>query len=136
MAPAPQDSSQGESNATQGNLAETLHAPEDDSAHIDSAPLGARSKGKKRRRSSSGGVKGNLPNNRGPKVAGVLGRAKGTRAQKAGSWGANSSPLEEKHEKYSKEGRDWEAEPCMFTGVPAQRFTDYICCSLKAKIMI
>jgi hypothetical protein len=122
-APAPQDNSGGEGNANQGNSAAISHALEDNLAHMGSAPLTTLNRGKKRRRASSGSVQGNLPNIRGPKVAGVVRRAKGKvgkHARKAGSQDANPSPSEEKSDKSSREGRDSEAELRMFTGVSAQ----------------
>jgi hypothetical protein len=77
-------------------------------------------KGKKRRRASSGGIQGNLPNARGPKAAGTIPRAKGKQDQKADSRDANPSPPEERSDKSIKGGGDREAEPSMFTSVPAQ----------------
>jgi hypothetical protein len=140
IAPAAQDSSRGEVNATQGNSAAAFHAPEDNLSHIGSASLSTPNNGKKRRRSSSGGVQGNLSNPRGPKIARVMrraqGKAKGKQAQKADSPDANSSPSEEKSDRYSQEGRDQEAGPCMFAEMPAQRFADDIRCSLKAQTTI
>jgi hypothetical protein len=84
MPSAPQDNSGGEGNVTQGNSAATLHALEDNLAHTGSTSLSTLNRGKKRRRASSGG-QGSLPNTRGPKVAGVIRKAKGKQAQKAGS---------------------------------------------------
>jgi hypothetical protein len=60
-------------------------------------------------------TQGNLLNYCGPKVAGVIRRPKGKQAQKAGLWGDNPLPPEEK---FSEERRDRETDPRMFTGVP------------------
>ena len=48
------------------------------------------------------------------------------------SSGANPLPPEEKSSKSSKEGRNREAEPRMFAGVPDQHFANDTCCSQKA----
>lgn len=128
MAPAPQDNSQAEGNVAQGNSAATSNALEDNPVNIGSASL---SKGRKRRRASSGSgqVKlGSFSNARGPKAAGVARRAKGKQAQKAGSWGSNPSPPEEESEKSSQDGEDLKAESrmYMFTRVPVQHFAEDI----------
>jgi hypothetical protein len=126
MGSAPQDDSGRESNAAQGISAATFHALEGNLAHVGSTSPSARNKGKKRRCASSGGVQGNISNTRGPKAAGVIHRAKGKQAETAGSCDANPSPLEEKSDKSTKEGRDQEAGPRMFIGVPIQSFpNDY-----------
>lgn len=118
---ASQGNLEEEGNAMQYNSAATSHALKDNLAHMGSAPLSTPSRAKKRRRASSGGLQGNLPNIRGPKVAGVIRRTKGKQAQKASSQDANpSSPLEQKFYTSSQESRDLEAELCMFTGVSAQ----------------
>jgi hypothetical protein len=129
---APQDHSGGESNATQGHSAATLHAQEDNLAHIGSASLNMPNKRRKRRRTSLGGVKGNLPSTHGPNLARIMHRAKGKQAQRVGSLDANPSSPEEQPGTSSQKSRDREAEPCMFTRVPAQHFADDICCSLNA----
>jgi hypothetical protein len=67
-----------------------------------------------------GGGQGYLPNARGPKASGVIRRAKEKQSQKAGSWDANPSPSEPKSNRSSKEGRDQDAEPCMFVEVIVQ----------------
>lgn len=118
VASAPQGNSGQESNATQGNLAATFHAPENNSAHMGSGSPSTRNKGKKRRRASSGGVQGNISNTRGPKIAGVIRRPKRKQARTAGSLDANTSPPEEKSDKSSQEGRDPEGEPRMFLEFP------------------
>jgi hypothetical protein len=115
---APQDNS-GEGNATRGNSAATF-------------PLSPRNKGGKRRRASSGG-QGNLPNARGPKVSGVIRRAKEKQGKMAGSWDANPSPPEPKSNRSPKEGRDRVAEPSMFAEIIVQHFDDIIQCSLKGE---
>jgi len=97
--------------------------------------LSMRSKGKKCLHNFLGGVQGNLLNTCGPKVAALRCRAKakGNRAQKAGPWDANlSSPGHIS----SQEGCDQEVEPCMSTKGPLQHFADYLCCQLKAQVMI
>jgi len=94
-----------------------------------------RSKGKKHLRNFSGGVQGNLLNTRGPKVAALRRRAKakGNWAQKAGPQDANlSSPGHIS----LQEGCDQEVEPRMSTKGPLQHFADYLCCQLKAQVMI
>ena len=85
MESAPQDNQGGDGNATQGNLAPTSHILEDNLTHMGSASLGMLNRGnsgKKHRCTSSGGLQGNLPNAHGPKVAGVVRRARGKQAQK------------------------------------------------------
>jgi hypothetical protein len=109
---------------------------EDNPAHISSTSLSPCNKGKKRRRAYSGGVQGNVTNTRGPKVAGVIRRAKRKQDQKAGSWDTNLSPPEEKSDKTVQDGSDHEAEPSMFSGVPIQNFTNGIYFSLKGQAMI
>lgn len=104
--------------------------------HISSASLSPCNKWKKRRRASSGGVQGNISNTRGPKVAGVIPRAKRKWVQKAGLWDANPSPPEDKSDKSIQEGSDREAEPRMFIGVPVQNFANDIYFSLKRQAMI
>jgi len=136
MISAPQNNLRGEGNATQGNLAATSHALEDDLAHIGSAHPNMPNKERKCWHASSGGVQGNLPNTRGPKAARVMQRAKGKKAQKSGSWNVNLSPPEGKSNKSSQEGRDWEAEPRMFTGVPVQYFANGMHWAPKAQMMI
>ena len=121
MAPAPPQDSTG---------------VEDNLAHISSASLSLRNKWKKRRHASSGGVQGNISNTHGPKVAGVIPRAKQEQVQKAGLWDANPSPPEERSDKSIQEGSDREAEPCMFTGVLVQNFANDIYFSLKWQTMI
>src|SRR4029077_17178705 len=79
-----------------------------------------RSKGKRRLRAFSAGVQGNLSHTRSPKVA-ALGRtakAKGKRAQKAGSSDANPSFPGHTLNISSQEGCDRDVEPCMFTKGP------------------
>jgi hypothetical protein len=71
---------------------------------------------------------------RGPKAARVIHRVKAKQAQKAGLWGANTSPPEETSA--SQRGIDLEAAPCTFAGVPVQQFSDDICCLLKEQTMI
>src|SRR6266849_7462330 len=123
MGLAPQDNS-GEGNATQDSSAATPHAPKDNLEDIGGTSLRAHSKGKKRRRASSGGTQGNLLNSCGPKVAGIIRRPKEKQVQKAGSRDDNPSSPEEK---LSQEGRDRETEPRMFTRVPVQHSTDNLC---------
>jgi hypothetical protein len=138
MASAPQDDSGKEGSATQFNSAATSHALKDNLANIGSESLSMANKGKKRRHSSSGGAQGNPLNARGPKVAGVIRRAKGKQAQKACLWDANPSPPEEKSDTFSQEGRDLKVKPrmFMFTRDPVKHFADGICCSLQAQTMI
>lgn len=133
---SPQDNSGVEENASQGNSAATSPAPKDNLAIIGSAslPVSSRNKGKKRRRASSGGGQGNLPNTRGPKVAGAIRRSK--RGGEAGSWDANPSPAEQKSDRSPQGGRDPDAEPRMFAGVIVQHFDNDIRCSLKVHTMI
>src|SRR5712691_4023186 len=114
----------GEGNATQDSSAATPHALEDNLEDIGGTSLKAHSKGKKRRRASSGGTQGNLSNSRGPKVAGVIRRPKKKQVQKAGSRDDNPSFPEEK---LSQEGRDRETVPRMFTRVSVQHSTDNLC---------
>ena len=64
----------------------------------------------------------------------IVRRAKGKWSWKAGSLEAN--PSEEKSDNISQEGRDWETESSMLTGVPVQRFVTNICCLLKAQTTI
>jgi hypothetical protein len=121
MAAAVQGNSGEQGNVTCGNSAATYNALESNLTHPGgSASPGTRNKGKKRRRASSGGIQGNLPNARGPKVAGVVLKAKGKHVQIAGSWDVNPSPQEEESDKSSQEGRGQEAEPGKSTRAPAQ----------------
>jgi len=76
------------------------------------------SKGRKLQYTSLRGIQGNLSNIQGPKAARVIHRTKEKQAQRASSWDANPLPPKEKFGKPIQEGRDQEAEPCMFTGVP------------------
>ena len=123
MASFPKDNSAGEGDAN----------PEVNLVHMGSASLSTRNKRKRQQRASSGGIQGNLLNARGPMVAGARCRAKGKRAQKAGSWDADASPPEgESHEKV----RDWEVEPCMFTEASVWPFANDICCLLMEKTMM
>jgi hypothetical protein len=103
-----------EGNVAQGNFAAALHGLENNLEHIGYVSQSARDKGKRRRRASSGGVQGNLPNARGPKAAGIIRKPKGIQAQKAGSLDANPSRPEETPDKPSEEGEVREAGPCMF----------------------
>src|SRR5713226_1338539 len=132
MASSPQNDSGGEGNATQGNLAATSNTLEDNLAHIGSTHLSKPNKARKCQRASSGAVQGNLSNTRGPKAAQLICRAKGKQAQKSDLSNINSSSPEGKLDKSSREGRDWEAEPSMFAGVPVQYFTDEMHCVQKA----
>jgi hypothetical protein len=136
MASTPQDSTGVEGNVTQGNSAATFYAMEDNPAHICSASLSPRNKGRKRRRAYSGGIQGNVANTRGPKAAGVIPRAKRKRDQKAGSRDANPSSPEDKSDKTIQEGSDREVEPSMFSGVLVQNFANDIHFSLKGQGMI
>ena len=120
MESAPQDNSGGEGNVAQGTSATAFL--EDNTAHMGSASLSTRNKGKKRRRASLGG--GNLSTTRAPKVAGITRRAKRNRRQKAGSQDANAASSGGMSDKSSQEGRNWEVEPRMFTGGPVQHFAD------------
>jgi hypothetical protein len=132
MESAPQDNSGGEGNIAQGNSAT---APlEDNTAHMGTASLSTRNKGKKRRRASLGG--GNLSSTRAPKVAGVTRRAKGKWRQKAGLQDANAASSEGMSDKSSQEGRNLEVEPRTLTGGAVQHFADDIRCSLKAQTLI
>jgi hypothetical protein len=119
----------------QDNSAPKSRAMEDDLASMGSISPSTCNKGRKRRRTSSGGVQGNLPNTRHPKAAGTMRRAKGKQAQKAGSWHANPSPPGGKSDESSQEGRDREEKPSMFAGVPVQHFADGIHGSPKAQMM-
>ncbi len=136
MTSAPQNNLRGEGNATQGNSAATSYALEDDLVHIGSTHPNTPNKERKHWRASSRGVQGNLPNTCGPKAAQVMQRAKGKKAQKSGSWNVNLSPPEGKSDKSSQEGRDWEAEPRMFAGVPVQYFANGMHWAPKAQMMI
>jgi hypothetical protein len=124
MASASQYNLRGEENAAQGNLAATFYTPEDNLAHMGGASLSSRNKGKRRPRTSSGGAQGSLPRAHGPKAAGAMHRAKGkpaeNLAEKAGSWDTDtdSSSPEANPDKSPQEGRDWDADPRMFIGVP------------------
>ena len=120
-----------EGNTTEGDSAATSRAPEDNSAQIRSPPLSMHNKGKKRRRASSVGTQGDLSNSRSHKAARAIRRAKGKQAQRTSLSDANPSP--EKPNKSSQEGRDQEAESCMFAGVFAQQCADGIRCSLKVQ---
>ena len=104
--------------------------PQDHSGDIGSASPNMRNKRRKRRRASSGGLKGNLPSTRGPNV--VIHRAKRKQTQRVGSSDPNPSSPEEQPGTSSQKSRDREAEPCMFTKVPARHFADDVCCSLNA----
>ena len=133
MESAPQDNSGGEGNIAQGKLAAALL--EDNMAHMGTASLSTRNKGKKRhRRASLGG--GNLSSTRAPKVAGVTRRAKGKWRQKAGLQDANAASSEGMSDKSSQEGRNLEVAPCMLTGGAVQHFADDIRCSLKVQTLI
>ncbi len=136
MISAPQNNLRGEGNATQGNSAATSHALEDDLVHIGSTHLNMPNKERKCWHASLGGVQGNLPNTCGPKAAWVMQRAKGKKAQKSGLWNVNLLLPEGKSNKSSQEGRDWEAEPHMFTGVPVQYFANGMHWVPKAQMMI
>src|SRR5260370_40262808 len=136
MTSAPQNNLRGEGNATQGNLAATSHALEDDLVHIGSAHPNMPNKERKHWHASLGSVQGNLPNTCGPKAAWVMQRAKGKKAQKSGSWNVNLSPPEGKSNKSSQKGRDWKAEPCIFAGVPVQYFANGMYWAPKAQIII
>jgi hypothetical protein len=116
-------------SAAQGNLAARFCAPEDNAAHMGSTSLSPQNKGKRRQRPSSGGARGNIPSARGPRAAGVMRKAKGK--QKAGSSGANPSPPEKNPDEPPQEGRDWDADPRMFTG-----FADGIRYLLNTHIML
>jgi hypothetical protein len=107
--------------ASQGNSAATNPTSESNSTNIGRVSPSPHKKGtqKKRRRASSGGSLGNLPNARGPKVAGVIRRPKEYLAQKAGSLDANTSSPEEWSDISSKERRNQDTEPRMFSGVIA-----------------
>ena len=131
MASAPQADSRGEGNATQCDSAATFHALEDNTAHIGSASLSMHNKGKKRRRASSSGVRGNLPNTHRPKAAASTRRTRGKSAQKARSRDVNTSPPEE-----TSEGGDRGVEPCMFTRSLVPCVADDICCSLNVQMVI
>ena len=118
MASASQDNLREEGNAAQGNLAATFYASEDNVAHMGSASLSPRNKGKRCPRASSGGAQGSLPRARGPKAARAMRRAKGKPAEKAGSWDTGPSSPEENPDQSPQEGRDWDADSRMFTGAP------------------
>lgn len=133
MASALQGKPGGEGNATQKPSAAIPPALGDNPAHISPSTC---NKGKRRRRFSSGGIQGSPSNIRGPKVAGVIRRATGKPAQKAGSWDAKPSPSKERFDKSIQEGRDPEAEPRMFTRALSRRFANDIRCSLKGRRMI
>ena len=121
MAAAVQGNSAEQGNVTCGDSAETHNALESNSTHPSgSASSGTRNKRKKRRRASSGGIQGNLPNARGPKMARILLKDKGKRVQKTGSQDADPSPQEEESDKSSQEGRGQEAEPGKSTRAPDQ----------------
>jgi hypothetical protein len=122
-----------EDNTTRDNSAAAFHALEINLLHIgndsNESPRTCK-KVNKRRRASSGGVQGNLSNARGPKAARAICKAKGK--QKADLRDADPSPPEEKSDK----GGAWEADPCMFAGIPFLHFIDDTCCSPKARVMI
>ena len=134
----PQDSTWVEGNVTQDDSAATFNALDDNLAHIGSASLSPRNKGRKRRRASSGGVQGNISKTRGAKVAGEIRRTKRKQVQNAGLWNANPSPPEEKSDKTMEEVSDLEAEPrmSMFTGVLVQNFANALLIPLKGRPMI
>ena len=87
-------------------------------------------KGKKHRRASSGGLRGNLPNTRGLKAAGVMGKPKGKQAQKACSLEVNPLHPEDISDNF-RDGGVLEADPCMFTWFPFQHFTNDIYYSIR-----
>jgi hypothetical protein len=86
---APQDNLREEGDAAQDILTATSCVLADNAAYMGSASLSLCNKGKRCQRTSSGGAQGNLPSARGPRVAGVMRRAKGK--QNAGSSDANPS---------------------------------------------
>src|SRR5258708_26472846 len=118
MASSPQHDSGGEGNATQGNLAATSNTLADNLAHIGSAHPSKPNKARKHQCASLGAVQGNLSNTCRPKAARLIRRAKRKPAQKSDSSNINSLSPKGKSDKSSWEGRDWEAEPSMFAGVP------------------
>jgi hypothetical protein len=120
---APQVNSRGERDSAQSNSA-AFCPMEDNIPHADDASPSVQNKGKKGRRTSSGG--GKLSNTRGPKVAMVLRRSKRKQGQKAGSHSANPVSPEERVGQSSQEGSDLEVETCTFTGGRARHFADDI----------
>jgi hypothetical protein len=110
--------------ASQGNSAAMNPTSKSNLTNIGRVSLSPRNKGtqKKRRRASSGGSLGNLPNARGPKTAGVIRRPKENLARKAGSPDASSSSSEGWSDRSSQESRNQDTEPRMFSGVIAQHF--------------
>ena len=118
MSSAPQDSSAGEDYAAPSTAPPISPGMEDNSGHMG-ATASTRNKGKKRRRASSGSVRGNLLSTRGPKAAALIRATKGRSAQKAGSRNVNTSS-EEGASKKSSQGRDRGVEPCALIRSPVQ----------------
>lgn len=131
-----QDNLGSDGNAIESNSAAKSNALETKLAHIGSAPLSTRNKAKRHRRTSSGSVQGGLSNTRGQKAARVIRRSKGKLVQEADLLGVNPSHPEEKPDASSGEGRDWEAVPCMFSGIFLLACADGIRCSLKLPTVI
>ena len=134
MGPAPQDDSEGGSNAAQGSLAAVFDATDDTIPQTGGASPTTQNQGKKRVRASS--VSGNLSKTRGRKAARVTPKAKGKRVQKAGSSGVRPASPGETFDKSSKEGGVQEEETCTCLVDPVQHFADDTHCSLQAQTMI
>ena len=115
-------------SASQSNPTAAVHAPEGTVTHLGSASSSTRGRGKKRPRTFSGGLQGNLSNTLGPKIATVRHRAKakGKQAQKTSLWDADPSP-EETPDISSQEYSDQQAEPRMFIECRVHHLADYIC---------
>lgn len=112
MSPAPQDSSGGEGYGAEPTASPLFQAMQDNISYVGTSKS-TRNKGKKRRRASSGSVRGNLLSTCGPKAAALMRTTKERSAQKAGSRSVNASSSQEASETSSR-GGDKGVEPCMF----------------------
>ena len=130
MSSAPQDSPGGEDHAASSTAPPISHGMEDNLEYMG-ATTSTRNKGKKRRRASSGSVRGNLLSTRGPKAAGLIRGTKERCAQKAGSRNANASS-EEGASKKPSQGRDRGVEPCTLIRSPVQHLSNDMWPSLQA----
>jgi len=130
MSSAPQDSSEG-CYAARSTPPSTSHGMEDNIGYMG-ATTSTRNKGKKRRRASSGSVRGNLLSTRGPKAAALIRKTKERCAQKAGSLDANASS-EEGASRTSSQGRARGVEPCMLIRSPVQHLSNDMWHSLQAQ---
>ena len=130
---SPQGNSVGEGASAQGKSEAAPHAPEDNISDSSGTSPSTRRKAKKRRRALSGSVQAHRSNKRSPDIAMLIRRAKGKRAQRTGTLGANHSSSEDIS---NQPGRDREVEPCMFTGSSVQRFSNCFCCQPKVQMTI